>query len=57
MAATDCDWSDIDRLLNDLKADGYDPTLVDTSTSAATPEKKIQINVERKAETEEDHDA
>lgn len=50
MESTDYDWSDIDRLLDDLKADGYEPTLVATVTSAAVPEKKIQINVEREAD-------
>ena len=51
METTDYDWSDIDRLLRDLKSDGYEPTLVATVTSAAVPEKKIQINVERDTDT------
>lgn len=49
---TEWTWGDVDRLLSDLKADGYDPTLVATATSAAEPEKKIQINVEREANRE-----
>jgi hypothetical protein len=44
---TDTEWKDVERLLSDLKADGYEPTLLETVTSAAVPEKKIQINVER----------
>jgi len=45
---SDTEWKDVERLLSDLKADGYEPTLLETVTSAAVPEKKIQINVERK---------
>jgi hypothetical protein len=44
---SDTEWKDVERLLSDLKADGYEPTLLETVTSAAVPEKKIQINVER----------
>lgn len=44
---SETEWEDVERLLRDLKADGYDPTLLETVTSAAVPEKKIQINVER----------
>ncbi len=54
MSGTEWTWGDVDRLLSDLKADGYDPTLVATVTSAAEPEKKVQINVERTQGTEAD---
>lgn len=49
---SDTEWKDVERLLRDLKADGYEPTLLETVTSAAVPEKKIQINVEREVDTE-----
>lgn len=44
---SDTDWSDVERLLRDLKADGYEPSLLETATDAAVPQKMIQINVER----------
>lgn len=44
-------WEDVERLLSDLKADGYAPILIATTTSAAAPQKAIQINVERDKHT------
>jgi hypothetical protein len=48
---SETDWSDVERLISDLKADGYDPSLLETTTDAAVPQKMIQINVERPADT------
>lgn len=47
---TDTTWKEVEHLLKDLKADGYEPTLLETVTSAPAPKKMIQINVERDAE-------
>lgn len=41
------DWDCVENLLNDLKADGYEATRLETSTSSAAPEKDIVIHVER----------
>lgn len=44
---TDDDWSDVERLLNDLKADGYEVNALGTSHSEPVEKKTIMIQVER----------
>lgn len=40
-------WDDIERIISDLKSDGYKPTKLETSTSHAAPTKTIFIDVKR----------
>jgi len=47
---TEQSWRDVRRLLNDLKADGYQPTAVETDTSKARPSKSVLIRVKRPVE-------
>jgi len=47
MNATDHDWRDIERLLNDLKADGYEVNALGTSSSEPVEKKTIMIQVKR----------
>lgn len=47
MNATDHDWSDIEQLLNDLKADGYEVNALGTSHSEPVEKKTIMIQVKR----------
>jgi len=43
----DWDWDQVERLIRDLKIDGYEVADVETSTSHAAPEKTIFLDVER----------
>jgi hypothetical protein len=43
----DWTWDDVERLISDLKSDGYEPTKVETSTSHAAPSKTLFIDVKR----------
>jgi len=47
MNPTNHDWKDIDRLLNDLKADGYEVSAFGTSHSEPVEKKTIMIQVKR----------
>jgi len=47
MNATDHQWGDIERLLNDLKADGYEVSALGTSHSEPVEKKTIMIQVKR----------
>lgn len=47
MSEEQCSWEDVERLINDLKSDGYTPSGLDTSTSHAAPTKTIFVDVER----------
>ena len=47
MSESDHDWGDIERLVNDLKADGYDVTALGSSPSGPVEKKTIMIRVER----------
>ncbi len=40
-------WDDVERLISDLKSDGYEPSSLETSTSHAAPEKTVFLDVER----------
>lgn len=40
-------WRDVERLISDLKSDGYQPDKIETSTSHAAPTKTLFIDVKR----------
>lgn len=40
-------WKDVERVIRDLKADGYEPVDFETTGSDATPEKSVLLAVER----------
>lgn len=40
-------WADVERLLSDLKADGYTPSDLSTDTSRPPPEKTVFLDVKR----------
>lgn len=40
-------WDDLERLIDDLKKDGYSPYRIETNTSHAAPSKTLFIDVER----------
>lgn len=42
-------WADVERLISDLKSDGYTPANIETNTSHAAPTKTIFLDVERSA--------
>lgn len=49
----DWSWEDVERLLSDLKSDGYEPAVLETSTSHAAPTKTVFLDVERKSKQSE----
>jgi hypothetical protein len=51
----DWSWEDVERLLSDLKSDGYEPANLETSTSHAAPEKTLFLDVERSERTDTKH--
>jgi hypothetical protein len=52
----DWSWEDVERLLSDLKSDGYEPANLETSTSYAAPEKTLFLDVKRSERTESETD-
>lgn len=42
-------WDDVERLISDLKSDGYSPDDIDSNTSFAAPEKVFYLEVSRDA--------
>lgn len=47
MSSENCGWGDVERLIDDLKSDGYEPTQIETTTSHAAPTKTLFIDVNR----------
>lgn len=47
MTVEECSWDEVDRLLGDLKRDGYEPIQLSTTTSAPVDRKLIRLTVER----------
>jgi hypothetical protein len=47
-------WSDVERLISDLKNDGYEPTDLKGIPSGARKKKQIYLSVERDAEGGDD---
>jgi hypothetical protein len=45
-------WEDVERLISDLKSDGYTPSKLETNTSHAAPTKTVFLDVERPVEGE-----
>ena len=43
----DVDWSDVERLISDLKNDGYEPAPLKGVPSDATRQKQIYISLSR----------
>jgi len=41
------EWSDVERLISDLKNDGYEPTKLNGVPSDARKKKQIYLSVER----------
>jgi len=50
----DWSWRDVERLIGDLKSDGYEPSELETSTSHAAPTKTIFLDVKRSPDTDTD---
>jgi hypothetical protein len=48
---SDTDWSDVERLISDLKNDGYEPTAMKGVPSDARQKKQIYLSVERSVDT------
>jgi hypothetical protein len=46
-------WQDVERLISDLKSDGYTPSNIETSTSHAAPTKTLFIDVARLGDSDE----
>lgn len=40
-------WGDVQWLISELKADGYEPTVLESDTSEATPVKNFDFQVRR----------
>lgn len=40
-------WDDVERLISDLKSDGYSPDSIESNTSFAAPEKVFYLEVSR----------
>jgi hypothetical protein len=53
MSEKNIGWSDVERLISDLKSDGYEPTNIETSTSHAAPTKTLFIDVSKVGENNE----
>jgi hypothetical protein len=47
----DWSWEDVERLISDLKSDGYEPADLETSTSHAVPTKTVFLDVEKSVDT------
>jgi hypothetical protein len=47
-------WLDVDRLISDLKNDGYEPTAMKGVPSDATKKKQIYLSVERSVDPDTD---
>jgi len=52
LASDECTWEDVERLLSDLKSDGYEPSNLETNTSHAVPEKTVFLDVRRTVDSE-----
>ena len=48
-STSDIEWSDIDRLISDLKNDGYEPMAMEGIPSDAT-KKQVYLSVDRSVE-------
>ncbi len=44
---SDIEWSDVERLISDLKNDGYKPTVLEGVPSDARRKKQIYLSVDR----------
>jgi hypothetical protein len=51
---TEWTWDDVERLLSDLKSDGYTPLDLETNTSHAAPEKTVFLDVGRPVDADTD---
>lgn len=47
MTESEWTWNRVRRLLSDLESDGYEPRDLATSTSRASPNKILRLEVER----------
>lgn len=47
----DLSWRDVERLIEDLKRDGYKPTELNSNTSKARPKKAFLLRVRRHKDT------
>jgi len=50
MSDNNVEWSDVERLLSDLKNDGYEPDALKGVPSDATRQKQIYLSVSREGE-------
>lgn len=46
-------WKDVERVIEDLKRDGYQPEELKSNTSEARPKKSFLLRVERGGTTED----
>lgn len=52
MTDAEWEWRDVERVIEDLKRDGYQPSGLKSSTAEARPKKSLLLRVER-ADTED----